>query len=107
MKQSDELSKIALQGLRYLQTYAWLSLRTLVTAGYLGWIAFAFTTAVDVYMLDGKTDVQRSPGLIITFVSILIGLYSLLFFRRHQSHTTHTPYFQSCFGKRSLHGQWH
>ncbi|KAG5217370.1 hypothetical protein GTR04_6802 [Trichophyton interdigitale] len=64
MKQSDELSKIALQGLRYLQTYAWLSLRTLVTAGYLGWIAFAFTTAVDVYMLDGKTDsalFQASP----------------------------------------------
>ncbi|BCR82768.1 GPI ethanolamine phosphate transferase 1 [Aspergillus chevalieri] len=81
MKQSDELIKIALQGLRYLQTYAWLFLRTLVTAGYLGWIAFAFTTAVDVYVLDGKIDVQRPPGLIITFASILVGLYSLLIFQ--------------------------
>jgi phosphatidylinositol glycan class N len=81
MKQSDELIKIGLQGLRYLQTYAWLFLRTLVTAGYLGWIAFAFTTAVDVYMLDGKIDVQRTPGLIITFASILVGLYSLLIFQ--------------------------
>ncbi|GIK00892.1 glycosyl phosphatidyl inositol anchor synthesis [Aspergillus viridinutans] len=78
MKQSDELIKIALQGLRYLQTYAWLFLRTLVTAGYLGWIAFTFTTPVDVYVLDGKIDVQRPPGLIITFASILVGLYSLL-----------------------------
>ncbi|KAE8158136.1 hypothetical protein BDV40DRAFT_304496 [Aspergillus tamarii] len=59
MKRSNELIKTALQGLRYLQTYAWLSLRTLVTAGYLGWIVFAFTTAVDVYALNGKIDVQR------------------------------------------------
>jgi hypothetical protein len=81
MKQSDELIKIALQGLRYLQTYAWLFLRTLVTAGYLGWMAFAFTTAVDVYVLGGKIDVQRPPGLIITFASILVGLYSLLIFQ--------------------------
>ncbi|KAF2472695.1 putative phosphatidylinositolglycan class N [Lindgomyces ingoldianus] len=81
MKQSDELIKIGLQGLRYLQTYAWLFLRTLVTVGYLGWIAFAFTTAIDVYMLDGKVDVQRTPELIITFASILVGLYSLLIFQ--------------------------
>lgn len=59
MKRSNELIKTALQGLRYLQTYAWLFLRTLVTAGYLGWIVFAFTTAVDVYALNGKIDVQR------------------------------------------------
>ncbi|DAA76968.1 TPA_exp: Uncharacterized protein A8136_6734 [Trichophyton benhamiae CBS 112371] len=65
IQQSDDLIKIALQGLRYLQTYAWLFLRTLVTAGYLGWIAFSLTTAVDVYVLDGKIEVQRSPGLIV------------------------------------------
>ncbi|GIZ43827.1 hypothetical protein CKM354_000704000 [Cercospora kikuchii] len=79
--QSDELIQLGLAGLRYLQTYAWLFLRTLVTAGYLGWIAFAFTTAVDVHILDGKVDVQRTPGLIITSVSILVGLYSLLVFQ--------------------------
>ncbi|KAF2217807.1 hypothetical protein CERZMDRAFT_55215 [Cercospora zeae-maydis SCOH1-5] len=81
IEQSDELIQRGLAGLRYLQTYAWLFLRTLVTAGYLGWIAFAFTTAVDVHILDGKVDVQRSPGLIITSVSILVGLYSLLVFQ--------------------------
>ncbi|USW54761.1 Putative sulfatase, GPI ethanolamine phosphate transferase 1 [Septoria linicola] len=81
IKQTDELIKLGLAGMRYLQTYAWLFLRTLVTAGYLGWTAFAFTTAVDVHMLDGKIDVQRTPGLIITFASILVGLYSLLIFQ--------------------------
>lgn len=78
IKQIDELIKIALQGLRYLQTYAWLFLRTLVTADYIGWIAFAFTASVDVYVLSGKIDVQRPLGLIVTFSSILVGLYSLL-----------------------------
>jgi phosphatidylinositol glycan class N len=76
---SDELIQLGLSGLRYLQTYAWLFLRTLVTAGYLGWIAFAFTTAIDLHMLDGKVAIQRTPGLIITFSSVLVGLYSLLF----------------------------
>jgi phosphatidylinositol glycan class N len=32
-------------------------------------------------VLDGKIDVQRPPGLIITFTSILVGLYSLLIFQ--------------------------
>lgn len=76
---SDELIKLGLQGLRYLQTYAWLFLRTLVTAGYAGWIAFAFTTAVDVYMLDGKLEASRPTSVVLAFSSILVGLFSLLF----------------------------
>ncbi|KAF7189328.1 GPI ethanolamine phosphate transferase 1, partial [Pseudocercospora fuligena] len=76
---SDDLIKLGLAGLRYLQTYAWLFLRTLVTAGYAGWIAFAFTTAVDVYMLDGKIQPARPTGHIIAFSSILVVLFSLLF----------------------------
>lgn len=79
IQQSDKLIQLGLGGLRYLQRYAWLFLRTLVTAGYAGWIAFAFSTAIDVHMLEGKIDVSRSPGLIITFTSLLVGLYSLLF----------------------------
>lgn len=81
MQQSDKMIKEGLQGLRYLQTYAWLFLRTLVTVGYLGWIAFAFTTAVDVYMFNGSISTQRTPGLILTSSSTLVGLYSLLKFQ--------------------------
>lgn len=75
---SDELMQLGLEGLRYLQTYNWLFLRALVTAGYAGWVAFAFTTAVDMYMLDGKIDATRTPASIIAFCSLLVGLYSFL-----------------------------
>ncbi|KAK6397094.1 hypothetical protein LTR65_007593 [Meristemomyces frigidus] len=78
IKASDELIQLGLQGLRYLQTYNWLFLRALVTAGYAGWVAFAFTTAVDMYMLDGKIEASRTLASIIAFSSILVGLYSFL-----------------------------
>ncbi|KAF9928850.1 Glycosyl phosphatidyl inositol anchor synthesis [Linnemannia zychae] len=32
---------LCLDGLRYLQTYDWLFLRSVISAGYLGWIAFS------------------------------------------------------------------
>jgi phosphatidylinositol glycan class N len=79
MESTDALIKLGLRGLRYLQTYAWLFLRTLVTAGYLGWIAFAFTTAVDVYMLNGEIEASRSTPGVIFFSSVLVALYSYLF----------------------------
>ncbi|KAK0888501.1 Glycosyl phosphatidyl inositol anchor synthesis [Friedmanniomyces endolithicus] len=76
---SDELIQLGLQGLRYLQTYDWLFLRTLVTAGYLGWIAFAFTTAVDAYVLDGKYDAERTVASITASAAVLVALYGFLF----------------------------
>ncbi|OTA37410.1 hypothetical protein BTJ68_02235 [Hortaea werneckii EXF-2000] len=76
---SDELMKLGLEGLRYLQTYDWLFLRALVTAGYVGWIAFAFTTAVDSYMLGGKIEAARTVTSVIAFSSILVALCSFLF----------------------------
>ncbi|KXL44681.1 hypothetical protein M433DRAFT_21127 [Acidomyces richmondensis BFW] len=76
---SDELIKQCLEGLRYLQTYDWLFLRTLVTLGYVGWIAFAITTAVDIFMLKGKINGSRTTASITAFSSVLISLYSFLF----------------------------
>lgn len=76
---TTELIKLGVQGLRYLQTYAWLFLRTLVTAGYLGWIAYALTTAVDVYMLDGQFPAARTLESTLGFSALLVGLYAVLF----------------------------
>ncbi|KAL1297059.1 hypothetical protein AAFC00_004648 [Neodothiora populina] len=78
---ADNLIKLALQGLRYLQTYDWLFLRALVTVGYLGWAAFAFTMAIDQHVLDGKVDASRSTASTILFSSTLLGLYSYLYVR--------------------------
>lgn len=75
---SSEMFHLGLEGLRYLQTYDWLFLRTLVTAGYLGWIAYAFTTVIDMHVLHGTAETQRTTASTVFFTSILIGLYSIL-----------------------------
>ena len=74
IQDSDELMKLGLQGLRYLQTYDWLFLRALVTLGYLGWMAFAFTFALDQHVFDGKIDATRSPTSTTVFSSIFVAL---------------------------------
>ncbi|KAI9710266.1 MAG: Glycosyl phosphatidyl inositol anchor synthesis [Bogoriella megaspora] len=79
ISESRNLLKLALAGLRYLQTYDWLFLRALVTAGYLGWIAFAITTVIDLHVLHGKTQDSRTTSSIVVFFSALVALYSLLF----------------------------
>ncbi|KAL7275891.1 Glycosyl phosphatidyl inositol anchor synthesis [Rhizina undulata] len=77
-----ELMKIGLEGIRYLQTYDWLFLRTLVTSGYLGWIAFASTTIIDLHVLHSSTKTSRTVGSLIFFASALVGLYSVLMVQR-------------------------
>jgi phosphatidylinositol glycan class N len=81
IQSSDELIKLALRGLRYLQTYDWLFLRTLITAGYVGWIVYAFTTAVDLHVLDGSVKSSRTTASIATFASLVVALYSFLYAR--------------------------
>lgn len=78
IRQSQELIQLGLQGLRYLQTYDWLFLRTLVTLGYLGWIAFAITTVIDLHVLHGNSKTARSVSSMAVFSSILVMLYSVL-----------------------------
>ncbi|KAI9821171.1 MAG: Glycosyl phosphatidyl inositol anchor synthesis [Pycnora praestabilis] len=77
-----KLITLGLDGLRYLQTYDWLFLRALVTSGYLGWIAFAVTTVIDLHVLQGKTEASRTPAITITFISLFIGLCSLLWVQK-------------------------
>ena len=78
MRQSSELLQHALQGLRYLQTYNWLFLRALVTTGYLGWIAYALITVIDLHVLHGASHVERTFASTSAFGSLFIILYSSL-----------------------------
>jgi phosphatidylinositol glycan class N len=75
---SDALMKLGLQGLRYLQTYDWLFLRALVTMGYLGWMVFAFTFALDQHVFDGKIEATRSATSTTIFTSIFVALLAFL-----------------------------
>ncbi|TAQ90028.1 hypothetical protein B7494_g1635 [Chlorociboria aeruginascens] len=70
------LVKVGLEGLRYLQTYDWLFLRALITIGYLGWIAFALTTVIDLHVLHGKTETSRTLAGTLFFSSILVSLFA-------------------------------
>ena len=79
---SQELLHTGLGGLRYLQRYDWLFLRVLVTLGYLGWIAFALTTIVDMHVLHGKTDTSRTIATSSTFGAVSTALFSYLFIRK-------------------------
>ncbi|CAD6565782.1 MAG: Glycosyl phosphatidyl inositol anchor synthesis [Alectoria sarmentosa] len=79
---SQELLHTGLDGLRYLQRYDWLFLRVLVTLGYLGWIAFAITTIIDMHVLHGKTHTSRNVTTSSTFGAISAALFSYLYLRR-------------------------
>jgi GPI ethanolamine phosphate transferase 1 len=87
---SHGLLKDGLQGLRYLQTYDWLFLRALITLGYLGWIAYALTTVLDLHVLQGNVAGDRSITTIMIFSSILVLLFS--FFITDRSPLTYYAY---------------
>ncbi|KAI0444782.1 GPI ethanolamine phosphate transferase 1 [Xylaria telfairii] len=76
IEESAALMKLGLEGMRYLQTYDWLFLRALITIGYLGWIAFALTTVVDLHVLQGTTQPSRTIGAVVFFSSVLVALYA-------------------------------
>lgn len=78
INQSSELLQHALEGLRYLQTYNWLFLRALVTLGYMGWIAYALTTVINLHVLHGSSHPERTFFSTAAFSSLLVILYSAL-----------------------------
>ncbi|KAL4877330.1 Phosphatidylinositolglycan class N-domain-containing protein [Aspergillus karnatakaensis] len=78
---SDALFAAALDGLRYLQTYEWLFLRTIVTFGYLGWIAYALTTVIHLHVLHGASESNRTTASTLFFSSILVALFSVFLYQ--------------------------
>jgi phosphatidylinositol glycan class N len=72
---SEQLMTITLAGFRYLQTYPatfdgaknrydWLFLRSLVTAGFLGWTLFVLVHIFDSYVLSQRLAPNRGPVVI-------------------------------------------
>ncbi|ERT01596.1 phosphatidylinositol glycan, class N [Sporothrix schenckii 1099-18] len=81
IEEAAALLKVGLAGLRYLQTYDWLFLRALITIGYLGWMAYALTTVIDLHVLNDTTRPLPSRDLAgtIFFPSTLLALYASFF----------------------------
>ncbi|KAM3499271.1 hypothetical protein MY11210_009623 [Beauveria gryllotalpidicola] len=78
IEETDALIQVTLQGLRYLQTYDWLFLRALITIGYLGWMAYAITTVIELFVVGQKFKPQRSAIGLVFFSSVLVTLYASL-----------------------------
>ncbi|KAL4812673.1 Phosphatidylinositolglycan class N-domain-containing protein [Aspergillus spinulosporus] len=81
IEKSAALFATALEGLRYLQTYDWLFLRTIVTLGYVGWIAYALTTVIHLHVLHGASESDRSTASISFFSSVLVALFSVFLYQ--------------------------
>ena len=79
---SQDLLNLGLEGLRYLQTYDWFFLRLLITLGYLGWIAFAITTVIDMHVLQGKTRTLRTTVTTTAFGGVLVAVFATLWVRK-------------------------
>ncbi|GAB1319051.1 Glycosyl phosphatidyl inositol anchor synthesis [Madurella fahalii] len=76
IEESAALMKVGLGGLRYLQTYDWLFLRAVITAGYLGWVAYALTTVIDLHVLHGRLQPSRTLSGTLVSSSVLAALYA-------------------------------
>ena len=82
INKSQKLLHLGLEGLRYLQTYDWLFLRVLVTIGYVGWIAFALTSVIDLHVLQGETRTSRTFFTSAVFGAVITTFFSFLLIRK-------------------------
>lgn len=93
IEETDTLMGLGLQGLRYLQTYDWLFLRALITIGYIGWIVYAFTTVINLHVLQGAVEPSRDLKATAVFVAV----YALLAASFIASQSPYTYYAYALF----------
>lgn len=74
---AQELVRDGLRGLRYLQQYNWVLLRTLVTLGFLGFIAFAVTSFFSQFLAPEVMPrfSTFAGGIFALGFSVLVGIF--------------------------------
>ncbi|KAH9617396.1 hypothetical protein KSS87_019132 [Heliosperma pusillum] len=86
MKLSENLRKLALEGLHYFQTYDWMMLMTVITLGYIGWIIYLIVHVLQSYtswpgkmMKKEEADHQeKKPRKVYILGGLLMGAFSVI-----------------------------
>lgn len=95
--QAEELMTLGLTGLKYLQRYNWLLLRSLVTLGFLGWIAFAFTSFLWLFLASPEAKNVTKRWVTPLFMASFSGLCGLLNFQKSPWHYYLYAFFPTFF----------
>ncbi|KAJ3098942.1 Glycosyl phosphatidyl inositol anchor synthesis [Phlyctochytrium planicorne] len=82
---SMEIVQLCVDGLRYYQTYDWLFLRSIISAGYAGWIIYSLLIMIRIYGGVSVAGVKPilSAGAVNAIAILVAGGFSgLLFFKK-------------------------
>ncbi|OMO59862.1 Sulfatase [Corchorus capsularis] len=105
MQLSENLRSLALEGLHYFQTYDWLMLMTMITLGYIGWMAFlvlhvlqAYTSLVgDIYKKEELMRQKYNTGKVQFLGCLFMGVLSILLFLEHSPPLYHAYFAMTVF----------
>ncbi|ODQ77285.1 hypothetical protein BABINDRAFT_41822 [Babjeviella inositovora NRRL Y-12698] len=80
----EEFMQTSLEGLTYLQTYNWLLLRTIASAGFVGWIVYSFIIFLRLFDSKDSTDEGSTFGAVtdVGFAFLTLFLNYVLFVQR-------------------------
>lgn len=105
MKLSENLRKLALDGLHYFQTYDWMMLKTIVTLGYIGWIVYlvihvlqSYTSLPDKIMREEQAvQLENKPRKVYILGSLFVGAFSILLYIGHSPPLYHAYMIMTVF----------